>query len=303
MNPIMIDVVITSFKEPKTIGKAIEAFLDQDIDQRYQITISAPDDETLNVARQYSKKDKRVKLFRDPGKGKMFALHLLFKKLKGEILVFSDGDVFVKKDSLKHLINPFNNPKVGVVTGRPVSLDSKKKMLGYWSHLLCDAGAHEARLRRFKKGQYFECSGYLWAFRNGIVDGFPMDLPEDASVPLMFSQKGYRIIYTPNAEVYVSYPKNFRDFIDQKKRTTKAHVQMSKHFDFSKLPKTKSFKNEALESYRAFSYPENPMEMIWTLLLFPAKLYVWLLVYYHVKVAKKLHEDGWKATKSTKNIS
>ena len=147
-----------------------------------------------------------------------------------------------------------------------------------------------------------ECSGYLWAFRNGVVKKFPMDLPEDSTVPLLFREKGYKIAYAPKAIVYVKYPTNFHDFIDQKKRTTKAHVQTGNYVNVKKLPKTKSFKNEALESYRAFFYPKNFHEIIWTLLLFPAKLYVYLLVYYQVKIAKKLHSDGWKATKSTKKL-
>tara|TARA_Y100000310_G_scaffold341895_1_gene442749 strand:+ start:4375 stop:5265 length:891 start_codon:yes stop_codon:yes gene_type:complete len=296
----MIEIVITSFREPKTIGKAIESLLDQDLDKEFRITVSSPDDETLDVAKEYGKKDKRVRIFRDPGKGKMEALHLLFQRLEGDILIFTDGDVYVKENSLKYLVEPFHDPRVGVTTGRPVSLDSKKEMLGYWSHLLCDAGAHMARLKRSKKNELVECSGYLWAFRNGIVKEFPRDVPEDAAVPLLFEEKGYKIVYAPKAIVNVSYPKNFRDFIDQKKRTTKAHVQMSKYFDFKKVKKTKSFKNELLESRRAFFYPENVKEVVWTLGLFPAKLYVWLLVYYHVKVLKKYHRDGWSATVSTK---
>jgi len=305
-------IIITTFKEPKTIGKAIKAFLEQDLlkeDSKkkikdFEIIVSAPDDETLNVAKEFSKKDNRIKPFKDPGKGKMFALNLLFKKLKGktEILILSDGDVFIGENSLRHLLKPFKNYKIGCATGRPVSLDSKKNMLGYWSHLLCDAGAHQARLKRWKKGKFIECSGYFWAFRNNVVESFPLDIPEDSIVPMIFRDKGYKISYAPNAKVYVSYPKNFKDFIDQKKRTSKAHLQMAKYIDIKKAEKTKSMKNEMLESYRAFSYPENIKEFFWTFLLFPAKLYVWLLVYYQLKVMKKEHKDGWSVTKSTKGI-
>src|SRR3989344_7171578 len=299
----MISIAITAFKEPKTIKKAIESLLDQDLKEKYEIVVSAPDEETLSVARQYANEHKNVSVFKDPGKGKMLALHMLFEKLKGNILVFTDGDVHVKPNSLKYLLEPFKDPKVGCVSGRPMSLNSKRTMLGYWSHLLCDAGAHGARLKRFRKGQFLECSGYLWAFRNSVVKKFPMDLPEDSTVPLLFREKGYKIAYAPKAIVYVKYPTNFHDFIDQKKRTTKAHVQTGNYVNVKKLPKTKSFKNEALESYRAFFYPRNFKEVIWTLFLFPAKLYVYLLVYYQVKVVKKYHKDGWKATKSTKTLS
>ncbi|MBS3094484.1 glycosyltransferase [Candidatus Pacearchaeota archaeon] len=296
----MISIIITSFKEPKTIGKAIQSFLDQDIKDRYEILVVAPDKETLDVAKSYSKKYIEVKIFKDPGKGKMFALNILMKTLKSEIFVLSDGDVFVEPNSLKYILLPFKDSKVGVVTGRPVSLDSKKKMLGYWSHLLCDAGAHGARLKRAKKGKFVECSGYYWAFRNNVVKDFPLDVPEDAIIPIYFWQKGYKVVYASEAIVYVKYPSNLHDFIDQKKRTTKAHVQMSKYVDFNKIPKTKTFTNELLESYRAFLYPRNFKEMLWTFLLFPVKLYIWCLSLYHVKISKKYHKDAWKVTKSTK---
>ena len=299
----MISVIITSFKEPKTIGRAIEGFLQQDLKRKkFELIVSSPDRETQEVVKKYQKNNKDVKLFKDPGKGKMFALNLLFKKVKGEILVLSDGDVHIGDNALKYILMPFKNPKVGCVTGRPVSIDSKNKMLGYWSHLLCDAGAHQARLKRAKKGQFLECSGYLWAFRNNIVKNFPLDIPEDAIIPYYFMKKGYKMAYVPKAIVYVSYPKNFRDFVDQKKRTTKAHIQLSKYINLRKYPKTKTFKNELFESYRAFFYPKTTKEIIWTFLLFPAKLYVWLLVYYQLKILKKYHKDAWHATKSTKGI-
>ncbi len=297
----MISIIITSFKEPRTIGRAIEAFQNQKgVKEQFEIIVAAPDEETLNVARKYAKKDKKIKIFKDPGKGKMLALHLLFGKLKGDILVLSDGDVSVSENSVLEILKKFEDKKVGCVSGRPVSIDSKNNIFGYWSHLLCDAGAHEARLKRYRKGEYLECSGYLWAFRNNIIKKFPMDVPEDAAIPLLFREKGYKISYASNAKVYVSYPKNLRDFIDQKKRTTKAHVQMSNYYNFNKLPKTKSFKNELFESYRAFLYPRNFKEFFWTLFLFPVKLYIWGLTYYHVKIIKKYHKDGWRATKSTK---
>src|SRR3989344_5699509 len=140
----MIDIVITSDNEPYTIGKAIEAFLEQEINENYTIYVVAPDEETLSITEEYELMDKRVKKIVDPGKGKSFALNKILPKLNGRIIVLSDGDVFVGKDSLKNLIKPFEDEKVGSVTGRPKSIDSRKDIFGYWSHLLCDAGAHGA---------------------------------------------------------------------------------------------------------------------------------------------------------------
>ena len=125
----MIDIIITAFKGPETIAKAIEQILKQDISEKHTIWVVAPDKETLDIARKYAKKHKKIKTFTDPGKGKSFALHKILPKLKGEVIILTDGDVYIKENSLKYLIQPSNNPKIGCVAGRPVSIDSKKKML------------------------------------------------------------------------------------------------------------------------------------------------------------------------------
>lgn len=296
----MIDIIITSFKEPRTVGKAIEGFLNQKIDEKFQIFVSAPDKETISVARKYQKKYKNIEIFRDPGKGKSYALNLLIPKLKGRIIVLSDGDVFIKKKSLGFLVKTFENPEIGCATGRPVSIDNKKNILGYWSHLLCDAGAHEARLKRAKRREFLECSGYLWAFRNKIVKDFPLDVAEDTIVPYLFREKGYEVAYAPEAIVYVSFPKNLHDFVNQKKRTAKGHESLAKYFDMKKLPRTKSFINELKEGYRALFYPRKFKEVLYTLLLFPIRLYIWILVFYHVRIKKKEYRDAWERVESTK---
>jgi len=296
----MISIVITAYKEPKTIGKAIESFLEQNIGEEFELIVSVHDKETLEVAEEYELKDSRVRIFPDIGEGKSAALNQLLPELVGEIIVLSDGDVYVGKDSLRKILDLFRDPGVGCVTGRPVSLNSKKNMLGYWSHLLLDAGAHEARMKRDKKGKFLECSGYLWAFRNNVIKKFPTDIAEDTVVPYLFREKEYRVRYAAKAEVYVKFPTNFKDFIEQKKRTAKAHESLGNYVNVKKLPRTKTFGNEILEGWKALFYPKTVKEMAWTFLLFPVRLYIWALVFWHTKVKEDHYRDAWKRVDSTK---
>ncbi len=294
-----ISIVITSFNEPKTIGKAIKSFLDQDL-LSYELIVSAPDKPTLEVAKRFQKRNSQIKLFKDPGKGKSYALNLLLPKLKGEIIILSDGDCFVSPKSVYHLLQPFKSKKVGCVTGRPVSLNKKDNMFGFWSHLLCDAGAHTLRLKRHKKCEFIECSGYLWAFRNNVIKKFPLDVAEDTIVPILFHQKGYQIAYAPEAKVFVKYPDNLKEFIEQKKRTSKAHLSLEKHFDLKKIPRMKTFKGEVLGGPKLFFYPKKIKEFFWILGLFPTRLYIWALSSFQSKIQKKHYSDGWKRIESTK---
>jgi len=181
----MLSIIITSYKEPKTIVKAIESFLNQDITEKFELIVSAPDKETLDIAKKYAEKHKQLKIFQDPGKGKSYALNLLLPKLKGEIVILTDGDVFVSRNSVSEILEKFKDKKVGCVSGQPASINSKQNILGYWSHILTHA-AHKLRQKRDKQNNFLECSGYLWAFRNNIIKRFPLDVAEDSIIPILF---------------------------------------------------------------------------------------------------------------------
>lgn len=295
----MISIIITSFHEPKTIGKAIESFLNQKILEDYEIIVCAPDKETLEVAKNYQTKNKHLRLFQDPGKGKSFAINLLLKEIKGEVIILTDGDVFVSQNSVKEILKFFKNPKTGCVTGKPVSINSRQNIFGYWSHLLCNS-ADYLRIQRANKKQFLECSGYLWAFRNKIIKKFPLDVGEDTIVPIMFFLKEYKIDYSPESKVYVKFPSNLSDFLKQKTRAAAAHDNIGKYVDIKKIPRMKTFFNEVSNFLIPFYFPETMKEFFWTLLLYPLRLYIWLNLIYNSKFRKKKYSDAWKRVESTK---
>ncbi len=297
---IKLSIVITAFKEPKTIGKAIKSIINQKIKDEYELIVAAPDKETSDIIKKYEKKHNQVKYFKDPGKGKSYALNLIFKKLKGDFWIFTDGDVYLGKNAINELIKEFQKKNVGVVSGRPIPQDSRKTMLGYWSWLLFEAGAHEQRRRQAKKG-FLECSGYLFGFRKGIVDKIPLDVAEDSVIPYLFYEKGWKIDYAPNAKVYVKNPETLGDWIKQRRRTAKAHETLERYVDILRVPRMKSFWNEVkYGSFRALRYVRNLKELFWTFLLFGFRLLIWILVFYDTKIRRKKYTDNWERIESTK---
>ncbi len=294
----MISIIITAFNEPKTIGKSIQAIISQNITQDYELIISAPDKPTRDIAKTYQKQNSKIKLFKDPGKGKSYALNLLLPKLKGEIIIFTDGDVYISENSINELANEFKNPKIGCTTGRPIPQENKKTKYGYWANFLFDS-AHKLRFNLKKQNKFLECSGYLWAFRNNTIKKFPLDVAEDSVVPFLFNEKGYKITYTENAKVYVKNTDNLQDWIEQKTRTVKAHEKIAKYVNTKKAPRTKTFLNEIKGITYLFTYPKSITELFWTLQLIPLRLYIW------VKAAAtyfsgKEYQDAWERVESTK---
>lgn len=291
----MINIIITSFGEPNSTLRCIKSFLDQNIEGEFKIIVVDPFEKTKEFLKE-NLRDKRVGFFLDSGEGKSYALNILFEKLysknKKDIFILTDGDVYVNSISVKEIVEAFKDEKVGCVTGRPVLLNPREKFMGYISHVAFD-GIHRTRKRMSKNEEFFECSGYLFAIRNGVLQGFPNDASEDSIIPYLFWKEGYKIKYVAEAEVYVMNPQNWNDFKLQKIRNIKGHENLNKIAP--DMPRTKSFYNEVKEgSLFALLYPENIKELIYTPGLFLTRFYIYIKAYYDLKYGKGEYTDGWR---------
>ena len=293
-----ISIIISSFKEPK-LERAIKAALNQNTKIDYDVIVSAPDKPAEDLVKKYRKKGKKIKFIKDPGKGKSFGLNIVFQKLKSDIWIFTDADIYLDKNVVSSVSKSFEDKKVGCICGRIIPENSKKTMLGFWAHLLADAGAHMIRKKLSNQDKFLECSGYLFAFRKGLISKIPLNVAEDSHIPYEIYKQGYKIKYTPKAIVYVKNPLTLKDFIIQRVRTAKAHTSLTDyHPDF---PKVKTFKNEIKEgTWSALKYPSNLKEFIWTIELFFVRFYIWMKVFYDEKFKKKVYSDGWERSETTK---
>jgi len=290
----MLSFVITAYKEPESVKKCIQSIRAQNL-RNYEIIVVAPDDETLKSAVSM-----KVKTLRDPGKGKPSALNLVFKKAKGSIIILTDGDVYLEKNTASYLVGHFKDKKIGAVTGRPVSLNPRNTMLGFWSHLLTDAGAHEERTELARQNKFIVCSGYLYAVRKGIVKKINENsLSDDAVISYIIWQKGYKIFYEPRSIVYVKYPTTLKDWVKQKRRSFAGYHQTDEWF--KNAPKMRTFKLEIIRGLkRSISYTANLKELFYLFILFIVRFYTWLLTYYDLKIRKKTLEQIWQRVETTK---
>jgi cellulose synthase/poly-beta-1,6-N-acetylglucosamine synthase-like glycosyltransferase len=217
-------LIITAWKEPETVRDTLLQVLDANSGnmlEDLEIIVVCPDEETKAASMEVIKEFNFGNFvhIKDPQKGKPFALNMALKQARGKILIFTDGDVIIQPQALPALVKPLQDDAVGLVTGRPISADSKRSMFGYFGNLLADV-AHVKRLKEFGNGGFYFVSGYLYAMRN--IEGFqvPVDtLVDDAWVTLQFVKKGEKIAYSPNALVKVKYPKSMSEWVKQKKRS------------------------------------------------------------------------------------
>ncbi len=293
----MLSVLITAFREAATVGQAIEVFLPQ-LPEDAEILVVCPDPETIAVVDDYAARYPVVHHVADPQRGKPTALNAGLKAARGDVVVPSDGDVVAAEDALAPLLVPFADPQVGAISGRPISISPRDTMLGYWSYLLTE-GAHQMRLARDRAGKFLVCSGYLFAFRRALIEQVPEDaLAEDAVISHHIARQGYRIRYAPEARVFVKYPTTYRDWLRQKVRSTGGYAQ---DYVRGSPVRMRSPWLEILYGTRlALRYPRHPREFLWTLLLFAARLHLWLLVFINVRLLRRPLAVLWQRVETTK---
>jgi cellulose synthase/poly-beta-1,6-N-acetylglucosamine synthase-like glycosyltransferase len=291
----MISIIITSYKEPETIGRAIEAIAEQKLPDN-EIIVVAPDMETLAEAGKLRQKYKNLRLIQDAGKGKSAALNLAVSKAKGDILVLTDGDVYVGNDSILSLLTPFTDGKIGAVSGNPVSLNSKDDKFGFWAHVLTKV-ADERRVYASEHNLRFFCSGYLFAIRKKLFPNLPEDLlAEDGYISHKVYKEGFEIAYSSESRVFVKYPDNFDDWIKQKKRSAGGYNQIKKIIGVE----IRSFKKEYSGALSFFKYFKGLKELLWLFELFAARVYLWFIIYRDIDVKNQSHHKIWQRVESTK---
>ncbi len=313
----MISVIITSFKEPKTIGKCIRCIADRKysgLPTPFEIIQVSPDELTLKAGRKAANElklsKKEYKHIIDPCKGKPTALKMALEKVKGDIIVLTDGDTFLEKNAVAELIQPFEDKKIGGVSGKPQSQDGKDNMFGYWGHLLSDAADHRRSSTMTKTGDkkyyvsentFFPMSGYIMAIRNLKFDIPPSVLSDDAYISYTLRNMGMNIAYAPTAICYVKYPTNLKDYYKQKVRSLGGFKQLERLKVFKKDKQSRSFFIELPYAFYVFRYSKNFKEFIWSLSLFPVRLITWIKILWERVILKKgMPEKGWERILSTK---
>lgn len=263
-----------------------------------ELLLVSPDDNAKKILEKNLPSIAQLRFIKDEGKGKPAALNLALKEAKNEILVLTDGDVFVDKNALSELLKPFSDNSVGAVTGHPVSLNKKDNMLGYWSHFLTDA-AHNVRMKCLENKSFIECSGYLYAFKRNLISEVPLDvLSDDAVISHLIASTGSKITYAPESYVYVKYPNNFSDWLKQKVRSAGGFAQ---EYIKSSPFKMRTVLFEGTHGFVfALKYPKSIKQFFWMLCLFLARIYLWFQVFVNVRVLNKPFSSLWVRIESTK---
>lgn len=197
-----VTVLIPAFNEEKHIEGTIKNKLDSNYPQdKLQIIVISDESEdgTDELVKAYSAKDSRITLIRQsPRQGKTAGLNLAIPHATGEIVIFSDANSHYHPDAIQHLVNTFQAPDIGYVTGKMVYVNEEGNLIGDG----CSAYMkYENRMRELETqtGSVVGVDGGIDAIRKELYQPMNPDQLPDFVLPLKVVTQGKRVAYCEKA--------------------------------------------------------------------------------------------------------
>ena len=168
-----------------------------------------------------------IQVYHKPERGgKIGAMNRGMQFVKTPIVIFSDGNTMLGKDSVREIVKLFQNPMTGCVSGeKRILTDEKETAAGagegiYWKY--------ESLLKKWDAELFsvVGAAGELFAIRTELYQEVEQDtLLDDFIISLRIAQKGYTIQYNPNAYAIETASANVKEELKRKIRIAAGGIQ------------------------------------------------------------------------------
>ena len=198
-----VTFLITAYNEERDIARKLENTLSLNYPQDKLEIIVASDgstDGTDAVVKSFAARG--VKLVRVEGRvGKTETQNCAVMQATGDIVVFSDATTRYEKDALRNLVRNYADPSVGAVSGRYEYYNPTGAPIGIGNILFWKyenfVKAAQTRIKTITG-----CCGCIYSVRRTLYAPLPADIISDLVEPLKILEKGYRIVFEPQAIAY-----------------------------------------------------------------------------------------------------
>ena len=216
-----VTITVPVYNAAARIRSTLERLLELDYPRdRLQVVVisDASTDGTDDVVSEFA--GRGVELLRLPRRiGKTAAENAALAVARGEIIVNVDATILVPADSLKPLVRVFDDPTIGVASGRDISVgDTGRSGTGAESSYT----GYEMWIRDLETqvGSIVGASGCFYGIRRSIhARPLPIGLSWDFASPLVAQKQGYRSVSVPAAVCIVARTTEIRTEITRKVRT------------------------------------------------------------------------------------
>jgi cellulose synthase/poly-beta-1,6-N-acetylglucosamine synthase-like glycosyltransferase len=181
------------------------------------------DDGTPDLLKKYPE----IEVYhKDERKGKIAAMNRGMQFVKTPIVIFSDGNTLLGKNSIREIVNLFKNPKIGCVAG-------EKRIIGKNFDTAVGSGEgiywkYESILKKLdaELNSVVGAAGELFAIRTELFEEIEPDtLLDDFIISLRIAMKGYKIQYNKEAYAIESASASVNEELKRKIRISAGGIQ------------------------------------------------------------------------------
>ena len=195
-----ISLIVPAYNEEGVIAEKLENLLELDYPSGQREVLVVADgstDRTAEIVQGYASRGVRL-LFQPQRRGKIAAMNRAVPHARGEIMVFSDANAMIERESLRALVRSFADPRVACVSGeKRIRSDGRVQARGesaYWRY--------EALLKRADSlvSTAIGAVGEFFAIRRDRYRPMEEDcLIEDFVLSMRLVMDGWRVVYEPRA--------------------------------------------------------------------------------------------------------
>ncbi|WP_201776797.1 bifunctional polysaccharide deacetylase/glycosyltransferase family 2 protein [Streptacidiphilus anmyonensis] len=200
-------VIVPAYNESAGIEAAVRSLVAQDHPVEILVVDDGSTDGTADLAESLGLPGVRV--IRKENGGKPSALNTGIAEASFDLLVMVDGDTVFEPDTVRHLVQPFADPRVGAVSGN-AKVVNRGGLLGRWQHIEYVVGFNLDR-RLFDLAECMPTvPGAVGAFRRGALErvgGVSEEtLAEDTDLTMALCRDGWRVVYEEDAVAWTEAP-------------------------------------------------------------------------------------------------
>jgi len=221
-----VSFVVPAYNEEAVIAEKLENLLSLDYPAELRdITVVADGstDRTVEVVRSYARRGVRL-LFQPERRGKIAAMNRAVSCARGEILIFSDANAMMERDSVCHMVRNFADPRVACVGGeKRICPDTQVQAEGesiYWRY--------ESFLKRADSlvSTAMGAVGEFFAIRRELYRPLEEDcIIEDFVLAMRLVVEGWRVVYEPAAVVWEQASPSLRGEWERRTRNSAGGFQ------------------------------------------------------------------------------
>ncbi len=215
MSEIKYSVIIPAYNAERTLPLTLEALQRQTVPRdRYEVIVvdDGSTDETARIATEFG-----ARVIRQENQGPAAARNAGVRAARGEIVLFTDADCAPCEDWIEKMTAPFKDPEV--VGAKGAYLTRQRSLMARFVQL--EYEDRYDRMANFAQIDFIDT--YSAAYRrdvflanNGFDTIFPTASVEDQEFSFRLAQKGYRMVFVPEARVYHLHDETLKQYIRRK---------------------------------------------------------------------------------------